>query len=61
MVASTDGFIASPLAEVCPCPTLLYSTEVQEEKITHNEAKGRAIRSDLNFKIKIIGELKSKD
>jgi hypothetical protein len=34
---------------------------VQEEKITHNEAKGRAIRSDLNFKIKIIGELKSKD
>jgi hypothetical protein len=34
---------------------------VQEEKITHNEPKRRDIRSDLNFKIKIIGELKNKD
>ena len=27
----------------------------------HNEPKRREIRSDLNFKIKIIGELKNKD
>jgi hypothetical protein len=34
---------------------------VQEEKITYNEPKRWEIRTDLNFKIKIIGELKSKD
>mgnify|MGYP002025963133 CR=1 FL=1 len=39
----------------------IKAREVQEEKITHNEPKRREIRSDLNFKIKIIGELKSKD